>query len=130
MSRGIPIGGNGAGGEGGVHATIAQDDDGTKGVEVAINEDATWKLEGVQRTTGSRATLEIPGETAGSMVAITAPSALTRNNAAQYARANNWALVLAHGLDPVPEVLAVPAVAAVAAVNASVDVRWNSIGNL
>ena len=49
------------GGSGGVNVAIAQKSDATKGVEIALAEDATWKMDGIQRATGTRATVEIPG---------------------------------------------------------------------
>ena len=53
-------GGRGGGG-GGVHAVIAQDSDSSKGIEIAIPYDATWKLKGVQREVGQRGYVDFRG---------------------------------------------------------------------
>ena len=55
----------GTGGSGGVHVAIIQESDAAKGIEVALAEDAAWKMRGIQRALGTRATVEIAGATAG-----------------------------------------------------------------
>ena len=117
----MPNSGQRPGGSGGgVHAVLAQASDSSLGIEIAIPYDATWQLDAVQRATGERATVEIPGATAGAKIVITAPKALTKNNDQEYEEANDWELDLAHGTDPVD------AVAAIAGVSASVDVYWTA----
>ena len=110
--------GDGGGGGGGVHAVIAQSDDSSKGIEVALDGDASWQLEGIQRVLGVRAKLEIPGATAGSLLTITAPTHLSSNDPEHYGDVNDWPLRVTRHTDPIAAVPEVPAIAEVPAVPA------------
>ena len=100
----------GPGGGGGVHAVMAQSSDASKGIEVALDGDASWQLEGVQRVIGVRAKLEIPGATAGSLLTITAPTHMVSNDPEHYGDVNDWPLRVTRHTDPIAAVDAIPAV--------------------
>ena len=67
---GVGLGGGG----GGVYASIDAQD-GTGGLEVSLDKDASWALVGEQRTIGVPPTLEIDGNQSGSSLGITLPLA-------------------------------------------------------
>ena len=122
---GLPFGSGGdGGGGGGVHAIIAQESDSSKGIEIALSEDATWRLEGVQRVTGDRATVDIDGATSGAKIVITAPEPFTGNDAEEYELANDWPIILAQGTTPVD------AVAAIAGVSAGANLYYGASDSL
>ena len=112
-----------SGGSGGVHVAIVQKSDASKGIEVALAEDATWKMEGVQRATGNRAQVEIEGATAGAKITIYSPQDFTGNDDQQYELANGWDIILAQGTTPVAMV---PAVAAVDGASATVRLYYGA----
>ena len=120
---------NRGGGGGGVHAVIAQESDSAKGIEIAVPYDATWRLDGVQRTIGERAKLFLPAARgSGSNVTVTAPEAFTDGDL-NYEQANQWPLIMRQGITPVEAVAAVDAVPAQAAVPATARLYWGSADN-
>ena len=113
---------------GAVHASIGQSTDATKGIEAAlIGGDATWKLEGVQRETGTRGYVDFRGGlTPGNYVRLTAPTHFTLEDDQQQELANGWDVRVERGTDRVPEVAAIAEVIAVAEVRANVHLFFGA----
>ena len=99
----------GVSGAGGVHATIAQNNAASLGVEVRVPYDATWSLDSVQRNLGTRASIVLEGAVAGSSLTYIFPEGATGED---YESANNESFLVFEGT---------PAVAAVAGTRASLD---------
>ena len=89
-----PFRGDSIGGVGGVHATIFQEADTAKGLEIQLGEDASWALitENRLEGTAAQATDSVLSDDAANFVEITLPATL-----AEYSEGNDWALRVEEG---------------------------------
>ena len=97
-----------SGSGGGVHTTIQDIGNSSRGVEIQYGRDATWALDAQQRDPGTRASMSLPGSIADSSLAITLPYGLAVGE-----EGNDWDFVIRRGD---------PAVAAVAGVNGTLNI--------